>query len=55
MKIRAYQIYGKLFNLPKLPNNQHLMQAVDQIFKSLSTSKDLIIKFYSAVAFSKAL
>jgi hypothetical protein len=55
MKIRAYQIYGKLFNLPKLLNNQHLMQAVDQIFKSLSTSKDLIIKFYSAVAFSKAL
>jgi hypothetical protein len=55
MKIRAYQIYGKLFSLPKLLSHQHLMQAVDHIFKSLSTSKDLTIKFYSAVAFSKAL
>ena len=52
MKIRASQIYYKVFN--DEIQSPSLMQAVDAIFNNFS-SADLPIKFYSALAFSKAM
>ena len=52
LKMRACQIYFKVFN-DEL-ESPSIMQAVDAIFNSLS-SNDLPVKFYAALAFSKAL
>jgi hypothetical protein len=52
LKIRAFQIYFKVFNDDL--ETPSIMQAVDAIFNNLS-SNELPVKFYAALAFSKAL
>lgn len=52
LKMRACQIFFKVFDDDL--QSTSTMQAVDAIFNNLS-SNDLPVKFYAALAFSKAM